>query len=200
MNINDNTNTLDMMRQELSDFKSVLKEQKIFNEKIIRRSIQNDYSKERKNILVVGLLALVALPVYAVITFVLKAVPVWFFLITIFYLALCAAFTAYSIKRYVSDDIMTQNVVSVAENLNHYKRLNNRWIVYFGIPTLVVWLSLFFYVIGQNGGDFARGMVYGGIVGLFCGSACGIVYYVQSMRRINRLLAYIEEIKATGNV
>lgn len=198
MNMNDNTNSLELMRQELSDFKSVLRNQKIFNEKIMRRSMQKDYSKERKNILVVGVLALVALPAYAVLAFVFNVIPVWFFVLTIFYLALCAAFTVYSVRRYVSDDIMTDNVVSVAENLHQYKRLNNRWLVYFGIPSIVVWLSLFFYVIGQNGGDFARGMVYGGIVGLVWGSVCGIVYYVQSMRRVNRLLAYIEEIK--GNV
>lgn len=198
MNMNDNTNSLELMRQELSDFKSVLRNQKIFNEKIMRRSMQKDYSKERKNILVVGVLALVALPAYAVLAFVFNVIPVWFFVLTIFYLALCAAFTVYSVRRYVSDDIMTDNVVSVAENLHQYKRLNNHWLVYFGIPSIVVWLSLFFYVIGQNGGDFARGMVYGGIVGLVWGSVCGIVYYVQSMRRVNRLLAYIEEIK--GNV
>lgn len=195
--MNDNTNSLELMRQELSDFKSVLRNQKIFNEKIMRRSMQKDYSKERKNILVVGVLALVALPAYAVLAFVFNVIPVWFFVLTIFYLALCAAFTVYSVRRYVSDDIMTDNVVSVAENLHQYKRLNNRWLIYFGIPSIVVWLSLFFYVIGQNGGDFARGMVYGGIVGLVCGSVCGIVYYVQSMRRVNRLLAYIEEIKGT---
>lgn len=195
--MNDNTNSLELMRQELSDFKSVLRNQKIFNEKIMRRSMQKDYSKERKNILVVGVLALVALPAYAVLAFVFKVIPVWFFVLTIFYLALCAAFTVYSVRRYVSDDIMTDNVVSVAENLHQYKRLNNRWLIYFGIPSIVVWLSLFFYVIGQNGSDFARGMVYGGIVGLVCGSVCGIVYYVQSMRRVNRLLAYIEEIKGT---
>lgn len=197
MNMNDNTNSLELMRQELSDFKSVLRNQKIFNEKIMRRSMQKDYSKERKNILVVGVLALVALPAYAVLAFVFKVIPVWLFVLTIFYLALCAAFTVYSVRRYVSDDIMTDNVVSVAENLHQYKRLNNRWLIYFGIPSIVVWLSLFFYVIGQNGSDFARGMVYGGIVGLVCGSVCGIVYYVQSMRRVNRLLAYIEEIKGT---
>lgn len=198
MNMNDNTCSLEMMRQELSDFKSVLKSQKIFNEKIMRRSMQKDYSKERKNILVVGLLALVALPAYAVITFVLRAIPVWFFVITIVYLALCAAFTVYAIRRYVSDDIMTDNVVSVAENLRDYKRLNNRWLLFFGIPSMVVWLALFFYVIGQNDGDFVRGMIYGGIVGLVCGSVCGIVYYVQSMRRVNRLIADIEELKATA--
>lgn len=198
MNMNDNTCSLEMMRQELSDFKSVLKSQKIFNEKIMRRSMQKDYSKERKNILVVGLLALVALPAYAVITFVLRAIPVWFFVLTIAYLALCAAFTVYAIRRYVSDDIMTDNVVSVAENLRDYKRLNNRWLLFFGIPSLVVWLALFFYVIGQNDGDFVRGMIYGGIVGLVCGSVCGIVYYVQSMRRVNRLIADIEELKATA--
>ncbi len=193
--MNDNTDSLELMRQELSDFKSVLRNQKIFNEKIMRRSMQKDYSKERKNILVVGVLALVALPAYAVLAFVFKVIPVWFFVLTIFYLALCAAFTVYSVRRYVSDDIMTDNVVSVAENLHQYKRLNNRWLIYFGIPSIVVWFSLFFYIIGQNGGDFARGMVYGGIVGLVWGSVCGIVYYVQSMRRVNRLLAYIEEIK-----
>ncbi len=199
MNMNDNAISLELMRQELSDFKSVLKKQKIFNEKIMRRSMQKDYTKERKNILVVATLALLALPAYAFLTFVLQVIPVWFFVLTIFYLALCAAFTVFAIRRYVSNDIMTDNVVSVAENLHNYKRINNRWLVFFGIPSIVVWLSLFFYLIGQNAGDLARGMIFGGIVGIVCGSVCGTVYYVQSMRRVDRLLANIEEIKNTAN-
>ncbi len=198
--MNDNAINLELMRQELSDFKSVLKKQKIFNEKIMRRSMQKDYSKERKNIIVVGTLCLLALPAYAFLAFVKQVIPVWFFVLTVLYLALCAAFTVFAIRRYVSNNIMTDNVVSVAENLHNYKRLNNRWLVFFGIPSIVVWLSLFFYLIGQNTGDYVRGMIFGGIVGIVCGSVCGTMYYVQSLRRINRLLAYIEEIKTTDNV
>lgn len=197
--MNDNAISLELMRQELSDFKSVLKKQKIFNEKIMRRSMQKDYSKERKNIIVVGTLCILALPAYAVLAFVKQVIPVWFFVLTVLYLALCAAFTVFAIRRYVSNNIMTDNVVSVAENLHNYKRLNNRWLVFFGIPSIVVWLSLFFYLIGQNTGDYVRGMIFGGIVGIVCGSVCGTMYYVQSLRRINRLLAYIEEIKTTDN-
>lgn len=197
--MNDNAISLELMRQELSDFKSVLKKQKIFNEKIMRRSMQKDYSKERKNIIVVGTLCLLALPAYAVLAFVKQVIPGWFFVLTVLYLALCAAFTVFAIRRYVSNNIMTDNVVSVAENLHNYKRLNNRWLVFFGIPSIVVWLSLFFYLIGQNTGHYVRGMIFGGIVGIVCGSVCGTMYYVQSLRRINRLLAYIEEIKTTDN-
>ena len=186
---------LEEMRQQLSDFKQMLKQQQIVSERMMRRSVQNDYSKERKTVLLVSAMSLVALPAWVVITFVMKMLPVWFFVLTMLYMAFCVAFTFYSVHRYISDDMMTDNVVRVAENVLAYKRLNNRWLIFIGIPSVVVWVALFFYAVGLNSGSLAHGLAVGGFVGLVIGSVCGTTYYVGSMRRLNRIISYLNEFK-----
>ena len=194
-NINTPMGELETMRQELSDFKALLKDQKIINETLMRKSMQGDYSKERQSVGLTLWLSVFAILAFAAMTFVMKVLPLWFFVLTVVYMAYCVAVTAYSVRRYVSDDLMTGNVITVAQHVLAYKRFGKRWLVFVGIPTLLVWLALFFYAISQQVGDSANGMILGGICGLVGGSICGTVYYIGSLRRVNRILAQIEEIK-----
>ncbi len=195
MDINNKIDELEQIRQEFAQFKAILKQQQILNEKLVRRSVQRDYSKERKSILLVSILTLFALPAFAVNTFVLKNIPLWFFLLTVLYMLNCVAFTFYSVHRYVSDDMITGNIVNVAENMLAYKRLNNRWLIYIGIPSIIVWVSLFFYVVNKDNGDTGQGLMIGGMIGLVIGCICGISYYVNQKRRIDNIIMQINELK-----
>ncbi len=199
MNTLNNVNTieeLEQMRQEFGNFKAILKKQQIVSEKMMRRAMQKDYAKERKSVWLVVILVLLFYLPFGGMVFCTDIFPMWFFVFTIFFTLVCIGATVYTIRRYVSDDLMTGDVVTVAEHLANYKRFNNSWLLYFGIPVLVLWLGLFFYFVGQNAGDFARGMLVGGIVGGIIGGICGVRYYLDSMRRVNGILAQIEELRA----
>ncbi len=199
MNTLNNVNTieeLEQMRQDFGNFKTLLKKQQIVSEKMMRRAMQKDYAKERKGVWTTVILVLLFYPLFSVMVFCTDIFPMWFFIFTIAFTLVCIGATVYTTRRYVSDNLMTGNVVTVAEHLANYKRFNNRWLIYFGIPVLVLWLGLFFYFVGQNAGDFARGMIVGGIIGGVIGGICGVRYYLDSMHRVNGILAQIEELKA----
>ena len=199
MNTLNDVNTieeLEQMRQEFGNFKAILKKQQIVSEKMMRRAMQKDYAKERKSVWLVVILVLLFYLPFGGMAFCTDIFPMWFFVFTIFFTLACIGATVYTIRRYVSDDLMTGEVVTVAEHLANYKRFNNRWLLYFGIPILVLWLGLFFYFVGQNAGDFARGMIVGGVIGGIIGGICGVRYYLDSMRRVNGMLAQIEELKS----
>jgi FtsH-binding integral membrane protein len=198
MNEKNNIDELEQMRQEFADFKTMLKQQQILNDKMIRRTVQKDYTKERKSIWLIGTMSLFAILAFVESTFVMNVLPVWFFVLTMVYLAFCVAFTVYSVRRYVSGDIITGSVVQAAENMLVYKRLNNRWMMYLGIPSIVVWVALFFLAVSRNGSDSAHGMMLGGVIGLVIGSVCGISYYLDQRRRVDRIIQQIEELKGNG--
>ncbi len=198
MNEQNNIDTLEQMRSEMAGFKEALSQQKIVNDKMMRRAMQKDYSKERGSVLLTASLSLFGLSGLAAMTFAVKVIPVWFFAVSVIYLVSCVGFSWYSVRRYMSDDLMSGDVVTVAENMLKYKRVNNRWLAFFEIPSLVVWLAAFFLVIGAQGGDMARGMIFGGAIGLVIGSVCATIYYVSYIRRINRMLRQLEELKSNN--
>ena len=191
----DSIDNLDNMRQELTKFKSMLKQQQIVNEKMMRRSMQKDYSKERKVVAWVCALMFIAIPAMALNTFIVPTFPLWFFVLTVVYLMLCVAFSYYAVRRYVSDDLMSGDIISVAEHMLAYKKLNNRWLVFFGIPSIVVWVGLFYWILSTNNIELAQMMIVSGTIGLVVGCICSVIYYISQTRRINRILTQIEELK-----
>ncbi len=198
MDKQNNIDTLEQMRGEMVEFKTLLAQQKIVSDKMMRRAMQNDYSKVRKSTLLSATLSIIGLGGMAAITFAGNVLPVWFFAVTVVYMLSTVGFGWYTACRYLSDDLMEGEVVSVAENILTYKNVSNRWLVFYGIPSLVVWVAVFFWLICASAGEFVHWMIIGGIAGLVIGGVCGLIYYVGYLRRINRLLQQIEELK--GNM
>lgn len=200
MNEQNNIDTLEQMRSEMAGFKAALEQQKIVNDKMMRRAMQKDYSKERGSVSLTAGLSLLGLLALVPPTFVGKLIPVWFFVASVIFMASCLGFSLYMVRRYLSDDLMSGEVVTVAENILNYKRINNRWLAFFGIPVLVAWSAAFFWVISAQAGEFAHGMLLGGIVGLVIGGIFATIYYVDYLRRINRMLQQIDEIRGASKL
>ena len=47
----------------------------------------------------------------------------------------------------------------------------------------------------RNGGEFARAMAIGGTIGCIIGGVLGAIYVRDTSRRIDRILAQIDELK-----
>ncbi len=186
---------LEQMRTELDGFKSQLRQQKIFNEKMMRRAMQKDYSKERKTQWTVVVIGVAAFPLVIFLAAVTGVFPVWFLLMTGVILLASVGITVYRTRRYVSDDVMNGDVLTVARNMADCKRFDNRTLAFFSIPVVVVWCAAFFWLILRGGGEMAQAMVIGGVIGGIIGAVCGIIYCRDSKRRIDSIIAQIEEIK-----
>ncbi len=184
---------LEQMRAELSGFKSELRQQKIISDKIMRRAMQKDYARERSTQWTVVILSVIAVPVLVLLAYFTGVFPVWFLVLTAVFLLACVGITFYRTRRFVSDDIMSADVLTVARTLAACKRFDCRSLLYFSIPVLVVWCGAFFRLLYTNGGELARAMIIGGVIGGIVGLVLGLIYLRDSKRRIDRILAQISE-------
>jgi small-conductance mechanosensitive channel len=183
------------MRALLSDFKSELRQQKIFDEKILRTAMAKDYRKERNNQWTTVILFLIAAPLILILAYFTKVFPVWFLILTAVLFLASIGLAFYRTRRFVSDDALEGNVLTVAKNMADCKRFDQRSLLFFSIPAIVIWAVAFFFLILSNGGEFARAMAIGGAVGAIIGGVLGAIYLRDSFRRIDRILAQIDELR-----
>ena len=186
------TDELEQMRQDMNELRSLLSEQQIVNERLMRRAMSKDMGKERSTMICSIVCVLFATPIYY-IYMPQWGFPMWFTLATIAFLLITAAATVWSVRRLMKESLLTGDLLVVAKHINDYKQFSIDWLKY-SIPFIIVWLSFFFYYTSRNI-EYRMGF-YGGIVGAVIGGAIGIYYLIQSRRRLNRILKQIEEIKS----
>jgi cation transport ATPase len=186
---------LEQMRAQLSEFKSELRQQKIFNEKILRKAMAKDYTKERNSQWTTIIVAVIAVPLILMLAYFTGVFPAWFLCLTAVLLLACIALTFYRTRRFVSDNAMTGNILTVAQNMADCKRFDHRSLLFFSIPVILIWGAAFFTLILRNGNELARSMAIGGAIGAVVGGLLGAIYLRDSARRIDRILAQIDELR-----
>lgn len=190
----DNLQELEEMRSQLLELKSMLKEQTIVNERMMRKAMKGKYNKVRNDIKLSIFVALAAMPLIGVLMPSL-GMPMWFTVVTLAFLLSALVASAFSLRRYASEDLMTGNLTSVAIRLIRYKRFGIYWFFY-AIPFLILWIVFFFrYVTEGKESEYVDGVVFGGIVGGVIGGILGVVNYIQNIRRMNSILREIRELK-----
>lgn len=191
---NNSLSDLEQMRSQMVELKSLLKEQTIVNDKMMRKAMKGDYNKMRTDIKISIAFELLAMPMMAYVL-PMMALPLWFLFVTAVFLLSALVASIYSLRHYASDDLMNGNLTDVAMKIVRYKKFGIYWFFY-AIPFLVFWLSSFFYLITRGKeSEFIEGVVYGGIIGGIIGATLGIVNYVQNLRRMNRILKQIKNLK-----
>ena len=96
---------MEQMRSEMCELKSLLKEQEIVNEKLMRCAMNTSYSKERRNIRFSIIMAALAILLFCALHphF---GFPLWFFIITQLFFLFAMAASWFSLKRYASEDLL----------------------------------------------------------------------------------------------
>ena len=182
------------MRSQLNDLKSMLKEQTIVNERMMRKAMKGKYGKVRNDIIFSVVMEIVSMPLLGYLL-PLLGVPVWFTVVTVLFLLSALGASLFALKNYASANLMTGNLTDVALRIVRYKRFGIYWFFY-AIPFLVLWIFLFFrFVTEGRENDFIDGVVYGGIIGGLIGGILGTINYVQNLRRMNSILRDIKEVK-----
>lgn len=191
---NNNILELDEMRSQLNDLKSMLKEQTIVNERMMRKAMKGKYGKVRNDIIFSVVMEIVSMPLLGCLLPSL-GVPVWFTVVTVLFLLSALGASLFALKNYASANLMTGNLTDVALRIVRYKRFGIYWFFY-AIPFLILWIFLFFrFVTEGRENDFIDGVVYGGIIGGLIGGILGTINYVQNLRRMNSILRDIKEVK-----
>ena len=127
---------MEQMRSEMCELKSLLKEQEIVNEKLMRRAMNTSYSKERRNIRFSIIMAALAILLFCALHphF---GFPLWFFIITQLFFLFAMAASWFSLKRYASEDLLNGNLLTVAEKIVKYKRFGDNWLKFSVLPRLL---------------------------------------------------------------
>lgn len=185
---------LDEMRSQFGELKSMLKDQQIVNEKMARRAMKGDYNRVRKDLIFAIVLEVVAIPLQVVLL-PLIGMPTWYLVFTVLFLLSALWASVYSLRRYASADMISGNLTEVALDIVKYKRFELKWFLY-AIPLLLVWIFFFFYHLTRGyESELVRGSVWGGIIGVIIGFTFGFINYYQNLKRMNRLLRQIKEVK-----
>ena len=113
---------LEQMRQDMSELRSLLSEQKIVNERLMRRAMKSELDKERRVTLQTLLPSLFTLPLFYFMQ-PLWGLPLWFVGVTIAYLLLAVVFSIWSVRHLTGEDLLAGDLLKVAGHIVEYKRL-----------------------------------------------------------------------------
>ena len=186
---------LEEMRQQLDILKEKLQQQEIVNDQVVRNAIVGnlrklEFSKWAKLCLI--LFGLVYVP--SVLYFMLH-IDLWFIVLTALFFAVAAIYDFYFMNGINANNMSAHALVETSRRLVRMKQMNARWL-WFSIPVLALWLIGFFYLMMNQGNlphELVRGVIFGGIIGLFLGGVLGTIYYLKQQRRAQDLIDQIEE-------
>ena len=185
---------LEALRSEMKELKEIIAGQQIVSEKMMRRAMDTNLSQEKKEVRFSIIAAAGGLTLSMFILPWLN-IPTWFSIFTAAFMLIAIIASIYSLRKHMSINMTQDNLLGVAEKIISYKKFGNNWLK-FSIPTLIVWLFFFFYsLVNMLGVEEARGMMYGGAVGLVIGLAFGLSHLYKSRKRMNSILEQIEEMR-----
>lgn len=184
METNQVNTELEMLREQLAEFKGRLDKQEIINERLIRQAMKSHVSWIKNMNFWMSVAGCIILPIF--IIFFSKLHVSWF----------CNAFLAlliigeiifnfYNVHT-INDKLMSEeDIVTVRQKLLAYKK-REKWQIIIETPLSIIWVILFLYDINAFHSTIgpAIGCIMGGLIGL---GIMSIIYF-REMRSLNRAI------------
>ena len=187
-------NTLLEMREQMRQLKEKLDNQKIVNERIMRKSCTQTFNrlKLKSNLpIFIGIFAILLSPSFLQIGMSMRFV---IFTGVMMLVCIVATFlTNMHIPRMDSD------LVTATDELRKYKRIHAEWIK-IALPMLAIWVGLAIWDAVKNiglSGQELYGMIAGLSVGVIVGLLLGLKLRRDQMNTADDLLAQLKELKET---
>ena len=193
MNNNENFD-LENMRQQMTTLKNKLNQQEIVNDRLIRRSMRNEVNTIARRYYIIMAVGLLMVP-YGYWCFVkLGGLSLTFWIVTSIFMLVCAGATYYTLRKINDPNLMNRNLVEARKKVASAKKFEANWL-FFGIPTVVLWLSWFLYETYQlHGGAFSSGIFWGGCIGGIIGAICGLSINFRTQRQYQDIIDQIEDL------
>ncbi len=192
-NISNNDMTeLENMRNQLNILKQKLDEQKIVNDRLMRKVTSERISKINKEGKIYAILTTFYIPINVFILWKI-GMSVAFDIVTNLFLIVCLVFSIYSRRGINPDDVINGSLVELKKKMLKYKSLGNKWLM-IGIPFLAVWFCWFMLELYDGGSDFNKGAMIGGCIGAVIGSVCGAIYYHKSKKNLDSAIQEINDL------
>ena len=186
--------TLLEMQQQLQQLKDKLSNQKIVNERILRKSCNVTASRLRfkSNVpILFGVAAILMTPSLRVL-----GVSTPFLIFNVALMLFCIIYTIFTNRHIPSVD---SDMLTAAEGLRKYKKIHADWIK-FGLPMAFVWIGLLIWETVRHGeleGPALYGFLTGIAVGVVLGLLMGFKLRRDQLDAADELLRQIQELKET---
>lgn len=189
METNQVNTELEMLKEQLAEFKGRLDKQEIINERLIRQAMKSHVSWIKNMNYWMSVVGCIILPI--IIIFFSKLHVSWF----------CNAFIAllifgeilfniYNVHT-INDKLMSEeNIVTVRQKLLAYKK-REKWQIIIETPLVIIWIILFLYDISafHSTTGPAIGFIMGGLIGM---GVMSFIYF-REMRSLNRAIQVGED-------
>ena len=185
-------NTLLEMQRQMQQLREKLESQKIVNDRILRKSCSQTLNrlKLKSNVpIIAGAAAILGLPSFHYWGF-----SDFFIIFTVVMMLVCIAVTVWT-NRYLPR--MDRDLVTAAEEIGKFKKINAEWIK-IGIPMLLVWLGILVWDVFRNVDvDQMEKILFlcGVGVGIMLGVILGLKLRRDLLDASDDLLSQIEELK-----
>ncbi|MGM9735711.1 MAG: hypothetical protein ACI3ZL_04805 [Candidatus Cryptobacteroides sp.] len=189
----ENNDTLTEMRQQMQILREKLENQKIVNNRILKKSYRNGLSSLKARSSATYYFAAVAMLLAPSLH--LNGFSIWFVGLTELMMIGCIIATVIT-NRHLPD--MNSDLVSAAEGLSRFKMMYVEWLKY-GILLMLFWIG---WMVGEIiVRDFAEGSRIAFICGAGAGIIIGLIIGFSIRRKIIRsteeLISQLESIKET---
>ena len=188
-----NMNELEEMRRELQALKQKVNERGVLNERLVRKSIQDKMSDIRRTIYKLGVVVLLAIPLWIMIKYMQNlSWPLTIFTILMMVVSVCLD---WYINR-IDVGSMGEDLRETANRLVEMKKrrsLQEKIACFVVVPVWVVWLAYEFY---QKAPDHVTGiiMIVSMAIGLVIGGAFGLSIFFKLQRKNDEMIEQIEDL------
>lgn len=181
------------MKSQLTLLRQKLDEQKLVNDRLLRKTVNTKVHSLNRDALIIGIVGLVGVP-YTIWSFDFIGISWPYAIVTAAFLLLAVGYTRYSHRELGAELLARCTLAEVGRRIARMKMLYARWLR-FSIPFLFVWFCWFLYEIWglplPEGEKWS--MICGGTIGGLIGGGIGIFSYRRTQRIASEILNQISD-------
>ena len=186
--------TLEEMKEQLALLHQKLDNERIINDRLVRRVISRNAGRINRDGLFITIIAAIGIP-YCIFAFSWMGISWLFSAVTAVFLLIAIIYTYYSHRMMRTEHLAACTLAEVTERIVRMKLLHARWLR-FSIPFLIVWAIWFANEILSLTGttdEERHAILIGGVVGGVIGAVMGIITYRRTQRLANEILDEIKD-------
>lgn len=182
-------NEMEDMRRQMAALKSELDKQKIVNDRMIRRAMNNKSSWIRRRYIICMITAVAMVPYcYFWMVHILDlSISLWIF--TSIFMLVVTAYTYRNMKALNRDFISEANLMEACQEVAKAMKMDADWLK-IGIPFIIVWLS-WITIEAYHFPDF-KYFAAGVVAGAVFGGTAGLITHFKIQRKYKEIVEQME--------
>lgn len=188
---------LQQMKEQLAILTQKLDQETIVNERLMRRAMKSKASWIRRKAIMESIVTLIMIPYFIWVMPGLCGISVEFCAFVCFFLVLALGYNYYIHSHFQPEKFAHGNLLEARKDTLMLKKFYANWLMFIGIPFIVVFLAWFTHDITQViHGEELQGVLGGMAIGCVIGAIIGTYRYNKVQRTATEILEQIEEMQA----